>query len=101
MIRIGKNRDGLWWFMRGLEIGMKEVERIVRGIEIDKICTFVLKVGDWKMMWLDNCVCDSVVEINSIRQWCLIVEIGSSMIGLRRKWWIDWRFVDWTINWFE
>lgn len=55
MIRIGKNRDGLWWFMRGLEIGMKEVERIVRGIEIDKICTFVLKVGDWKMMWLDNC----------------------------------------------
>ena len=32
--------------MRGLEMGMKEVERIVRGIEIDKICTFVLKVGD-------------------------------------------------------
>lgn len=60
-----------------------------------------LKVGDWKIMWLDNCVCDSVVEINSIRQWCLIVEIGSNMIGLRRKWWIDWRFVDWTIDWFE
>ena len=32
--------------MRGLKIDMKEIERIVMSLEIDKIDTFVLKVED-------------------------------------------------------